>query len=76
MRMRMFAFIFSAVASVAAAVSFVAVDMNYGIDFRGGSSIEVKALQGNADVGAVRAALEELNLGEVQVQEFGALRNF
>jgi SecD/SecF fusion protein len=71
MRMRMLAFVFSAVASVAAAGSFMAVDMNYGIDFRGGSSIEVKALQGNADVGAVRAALEELNLGEVQVQEFG-----
>ena len=49
----------------------MAVDMNYGIDFRGGSSIEVQALQGDADVGAVRAALEELNLGEVQVQEFG-----
>jgi SecD/SecF fusion protein len=71
MRMRMIAFVFSAVASVAAAGSFLAVDMNYGIDFRGGSSIEVKALQGSADVGAVRAALEELNLGEVQVQEFG-----
>ena len=36
----------------------MAVDMNYGIDFRGGSSIEVKAMQGDADVGAVRAALE------------------
>jgi SecD/SecF fusion protein len=71
MRMRMIAFVFSAVASVAAAGSFLTVDMNYGIDFRGGSSIEVKALQGSADVGAVRAALEELNLGEVQVQEFG-----
>jgi SecD/SecF fusion protein len=71
MRLRMYAFVFSAVASVAAAVSFMTVDMNYGIDFRGGSSIEVKALQGDADVGAVRAALEELNLGEVQVQEFG-----
>jgi SecD/SecF fusion protein len=68
----MYAFVFSAVASVAAAASFLTVDMNYGIDFRGGSSIEVKALQGNADVGSVRAALEELNLGEVQVQEFGS----
>jgi SecD/SecF fusion protein len=71
MGMRTYAFILSAVMSLAAAVSFMAVDMNYGIDFRGGSSIEVKALEGNADVGEVRAALEELNLGEVQVQEFG-----
>ena len=71
MGMRTYAFILSAVLSLAAAVSFLTVDMNYGIDFRGGSSIEVKALEGNADVGEVRAALEELNLGEVQVQEFG-----
>src|SRR5690606_33262843 len=71
MGMRTYAFIFSAAVSLAAAVSFMTVEMNYGIDFRGGSSIEVRALQGDADVGEVRAALEELNLGEVQVQEFG-----
>jgi len=71
MRLRFYAFIFSVVASIAATASFLTVDMNYGIDFRGGSSIEVKALQGDADVASVRAALEELNLGEVQVQEFG-----
>jgi SecD/SecF fusion protein len=71
MRMRGFAFVLSTLASLAAVGSFVAINMNYGIDFRGGSSIEVKALQGDADVGGVRAALEELNLGEVQVQEFG-----
>jgi len=71
MRLRVYAFIFSVVVSIAATASFLTVDMNYGIDFRGGSSIEVKALQGNADVASVRAALEELNLGEVQVQEFG-----
>jgi SecD/SecF fusion protein len=46
--------------------------MNYGIDFRGGSSIEVMARDGSADVGDVRSRLEELNLGEVQVQEFGS----
>jgi|APFEC2959095171_1045051.scaffolds.fasta_scaffold00002_419 SecD/SecF fusion protein len=71
MRMRTIAFIFSAVASIAAVGSFMSVDMNYGIDFRGGSSIEIKARQGEADIGAVRGALGELNLGEVQVQKFG-----
>jgi SecD/SecF fusion protein len=71
MRMRGYAFVLSAVLSIAAAGSFLAVEMNYGIDFRGGSSIEVKAVDGTADVGEVRGILEELNLGEVQVQEFG-----
>lgn len=72
MRLRNFAFTLSAVTSIAAAVLFLTVDMNYGIDFRGGSSIEVMAKDGNADAGDVRERLSGLNLGEVQVQEFGS----
>ncbi len=51
---------------------FFVVPFNYGIDFRGGSSIEVQARSGEADVADVRNRLLELNLGEVQVQEFGS----
>jgi SecD/SecF fusion protein len=72
MRWRRLAFVFSTVTSIAAAALFMTVDMNYGIDFRGGSSIEIMAKQGEADIGDVRARLSELNLGDVQVQEFGS----
>ena len=72
MRLRNFAFTLSAVTSIASAVLFMTMDMNYGIDFRGGSSIEVMAKDGSADAGEVRERLSELNLGEVQVQEFGS----
>jgi SecD/SecF fusion protein len=44
---------------------------NYGIDFLGGSLIEIQGKDGTADPADVRARLGELNLGEVQVQEFG-----
>ena len=71
-RLRNYAFALSVAVSIAAVASFATVDMNYGIDFRGGSSIEVMAKDGTADVATVRAALEDLNLGEVQVQEFGS----
>ncbi|MBX3530766.1 MAG: protein translocase subunit SecDF [Rhizobiaceae bacterium] len=72
MSFRKIAFAFSAFASVATVVLFMTVNMNLGIDFRGGSLIEVQAKQGvTADVADVRARLEELNLGEIQVQEFG-----
>jgi SecD/SecF fusion protein len=54
------------------AVLFMTVEMNYGIDFRGGSSIEVKALQGQGDAADIRARLGELNLGDVQVQAIGS----
>ncbi|MCV0396695.1 MAG: protein translocase subunit SecDF [Rhizobiaceae bacterium] len=72
MAWRRIAFVLSILASIAAAGSFFTINMNYGIDFRGGSSIEVMARDGSADVGAVREALLDLNLGEVQVQEFGS----
>jgi SecD/SecF fusion protein len=72
MSMRKLAFAFSIVTSIASVALFFTWDMNYGIDFRGGSSIEVMAKDGTADVGEVRSRLEELNLGDVQVQAFGS----
>jgi SecD/SecF fusion protein len=71
MSMRKFAFGFSIAASLATVVMFATMSMNLGIDFRGGSLIEVQAKSGTPDVADVRFRLEELNLGEVQVQEFG-----
>lgn len=74
MSWRRYAFALSAALSIAAVVLFFSVEMNYGIDFRGGTSIEVQAKQGAADSGDVRGRLNELNLGDVQVQEFGSDR--
>jgi SecD/SecF fusion protein len=72
---RRFAFVFSAVAAVTAMALFATINMNYGIDFKGGSMIEVQAKDGNADVGDIRARLSELNLGDIQAQEFGTPRD-
>jgi SecD/SecF fusion protein len=75
MSWRKYAFAFSAALSIAAMVLFFTIEMNYGIDFRGGSSIEVQAKAESADPGSVRERLNELNLGDVQVQEFGSPRD-
>jgi preprotein translocase SecF subunit len=45
--------------------------LNFGIDFRGGSIIEIQT-DGPADLTAIRTLLGELQLGDVQVQQFGA----
>ncbi|MCO5145798.1 MAG: protein translocase subunit SecDF [Aquamicrobium sp.] len=71
MRWRNLAFAFSAAVSLFIAVMFFVAPMNLGIDFRGGSMIEVQAKDGTADAGDVRARLNALDIGEVQVQEFG-----
>ena len=72
MRFRNIAFTVSSALAILSAVLFFTVQMNMGIDFRGGSLIEVQAKQETANIGDVRSRLAELNLGEVQVQEFGS----
>lgn len=44
---------------------------NFGVDFKGGSLIEVRAKSGSADVSAMRNTLGTLDLGDVQIQSFG-----
>jgi preprotein translocase SecF subunit len=46
--------------------------LNFGIDFRGGILIEVRVPGEAADLGAMRATLGGLGLGEVALQTFGA----
>lgn len=72
---RRYAFALSTAISIACAALFFTVEMNYGIDFRGGTSIEVQSKSGRADSGAVREALNAVNIGDVQVQEFGSDRD-
>ena len=46
--------------------------LNYGVDFKGGSLIEVQSKSGPADLTALRDKLGGLGLGDVQVQNIGA----
>ena len=43
-----------------------------GIDFKGGTVLEISTAPQAVDIGKVRAALDGMNLGDVQVQGFGA----
>ena len=72
MAIRNYTFAISAALTLAAIVGFATVGMNLGIDFTGGSLIELKAKQGDADIGDIRDRLNTLNLGGVQVQGFGS----
>jgi preprotein translocase subunit SecF len=46
--------------------------LNYGVDFKGGSLIEVQHKGGPADLAEMRGKLNALGLGGVQIQSFGA----
>ena len=71
MRYRNIGFAVSGLLSLAVIGMMFVTDFNYGVDFRGGSMIEMQAKSRVADAADVRSRLEELNVGDVQVQEFG-----
>ncbi len=63
--------IISGALMVLALVLFLGVGLNYGIDFQGGTLIEIQNKSGPADIAQIRSKLGTLGLGDVQVQEFG-----
>jgi preprotein translocase subunit SecF len=72
MRFRRVSFPFSAFLSIASVVLFLWVGMNVGIDFKGGTLIEMKARQGVADLADLRAKSGNFGFGEVELQNFGS----
>lgn len=71
MRFRRVSYPFSAMMSIISVVLFVVIGLNYGIDFAGGTLMEMRAKQGIADLTELRALGDKLQLGEVEVQAFG-----
>ena len=71
MRFRHVTFPFSAALSVATVIVFMTIGLNFGVDFKGGTLIEMQGKSGRSDVGAVRSTSNGFGFGEVEVQEFG-----
>lgn len=72
MSWRRITFPLSGLLSLLAIVLFFAAGLNFGIDFRGGTLIEIQSKAASADLGTIRSTLGSLDLGEVQLQRFGA----
>jgi preprotein translocase SecF subunit len=71
MRYSRYGFLLSGILCIAAVIAFLTFDLNYGIDFRGGTLIEVRTI-GAATIGDLRDKMGGLGLGEVELQEFGS----
>ena len=45
--------------------------LNYGVDFKGGTLIELRTLDNTLNISDLRKSFNKLNLGDVTVKEFG-----
>ncbi|HEY2135952.1 MAG TPA: protein translocase subunit SecF [Xanthobacteraceae bacterium] len=71
LRFRRISFPISAAMSILAIFLYFYHGLNFGIDFKGGTLIEVQAKSGNADLAQMRSTIEGLRLGDFQLQQFG-----
>ena len=69
MWMRRYNFPVSVLLAVLSVVIFIVIGPQYGIDFRGGTLLELKPKTEATTIATIRATLDGLNLGDVQVQE-------
>ena len=70
-RFRRISFPISALLSIVAITLFFVHGLNFGIDFRGGTLIEIQNKSGPADISTLRSQLGALGLGDIQLQQFG-----
>ena len=70
--LRAITWIVSALLTVVPLILVATVGLNMGIDFQGGTLIEIKTKESPANLADIRGKVNGLGLGEVQIQEFGA----
>ena len=68
---RRLALALSTAVNIAALLAVAFVGLNFGIDFKGGIAMQVRAKQGAAHLDELRSTVGGLGVGEVALQEFG-----
>ena len=71
LRVKNIATILSILAIISSLFFLVYKNLNFGIDFKGGTLIELKKDE-NLSIAEIRNQLSELNIGDIQIQTFGS----
>jgi preprotein translocase subunit SecF len=72
MRFRRVSYPLSALLSIISVLMFLFVGMNFGIDFAGGTQVDMRAKSGDTNIANIRSKGESLGVGPVEVQRVGA----
>ena len=72
MRFRRVSYPLSAALSIFSVLMFLFVGMNFGIDFAGGTQVDIRAKSGEVQMAEIRAKADSLGLGPVEVQQIGS----
>lgn len=75
MQFRRLSFPLSALMSIVSVVAFLVFGMNVGIDFKGGTVVELQARGDRVNIAQIREVVGKLNFGEIEIQEFGTPRD-
>ena len=71
LRVKNIATILSILAIISSLFFLIYKNLNFGIDFKGGTLIEIKKDE-NLSIAEIRNQLSELNIGDIQIQTFGS----
>ena len=68
--------IFSILLIILSIVLLLFKGLNYGVDFKGGTLIELRATDKQITISQLRQSFLNMNLGDVSVKEFGKYNDF
>ena len=63
--------IFSSLLIIVSLILLIFKGLNFGIDFKGGTLIELRSVDEKINVSSLRDNLNQMNLGDVSVKKFG-----
>ena len=76
MRVHVLAIFISILLVILSLSGFIFTGVNSGIDFKGGTNIEIRISKDNINISDLRNLFSESNIGEVNIQEFGKPQDY
>ena len=68
--------ILSSLLIIASLILLIFKGLNFGVDFKGGTLIEIRTSKNNANISMIRDSFKQMNLGNVNVKQFGNETDF